>query len=264
MVKRLLPTAVILIFVLLQTVRAEVSYTGSSTIGENIIPEAAKAFTKKTGIKFGTIENPGSGKGLEAVMKGRAKLAGASRPLRANEKRRKLYYQIIGYDAIGIYVHRNNPVASLTGEQVKGIFTGKIKNWMEVGGNDAPIVVITETWGEKRATMIEFQKLAMDGAEYRADRIEVNKPRDQAAKLAGEENGIISVSIAFARPEIKAIIFDNVAPEPENVRSGAYLLSRPLLLVTKGLPKGDLEKFFDFIISPEGQRIVSKKFVAVK
>lgn len=264
MAKKLLLMLAISIFVLPQLAQAEVSYTGSSTIGENIIPEAAEAFTKKTGIKFGSIENPGSGKGVAAVIDGRAQLAGASRPLTAKEKREKLYYQIIGYDAIGVYVHRDNPVKDLTKKQIKGIFTGKIKNWMEVGGNDAPIVCITETWGEKRATMIEFQKLAMDGAAYREDRVEVDKPRDQAAALAREENGIIGVSIAFDRPEIKAVSIDNIAPEPRNVRSGAYLISRPLLLVTKGLPKGDVKKFLDFMLSPEGQRIVAKNFVPVK
>lgn len=264
MVKELLLMLVLSIFILSQVVQAEVSYIGSSTIGENIIPEAAKAFTKKTGIKFGSIENPGSGKGIAAVIGGKAELSGASRPLEANEKKQKLYYQIIGYDAIGVYVHRNNPVKALTKKQIKEIFTGKIKNWKEVGGSDTPIVCITEIWGEKRATMIEFQKLAMDGAAYREDRVEVNKPRDQAAALVKEENGIISVSIAFAREEIKAVFINNIAPEPKNVRSGAYLISRPLLLVTKGLPKGDVKKFLDFMFSPEGQRIVAKNFVSVK
>src|SRR5712691_5811676 len=65
---------------------AEISYVGSSTIGENIIPEAAKVFTAKTGIPFGTVEIQGSGKGLEKVLRGDAQLAGVSRALTLAEK----------------------------------------------------------------------------------------------------------------------------------------------------------------------------------
>ena len=224
----------------------------------------AEAFTAKTGIQFGSIKSPGSGAGLEALIEGKANFVGVSRPLTMDEKRQRFYYQIIGYDAISIFVHRNNPINNLTKEQVKRIFTGEIKNWKEVGGNDAPIVCITEIWGNKRATMIEFQRLAMDGSEYRADRIEVDKPKDQASFLASEKNGIISVSFVFASSEIKSIAVDNIIPEARHVHSGVYLFSRPLLLITRELPRGKLKKFFDFVFSPEGQKIVGKNFVPVK
>lgn len=252
--------AVILPFI----AKAEVSYTGSSTIGEEIIPEAAKAFTRKTGIKFGSIENPGSGKGIQALLEGKTQLAGVSRSLTASEKAEKLNYQIIGYDAIAVFVHKNNPVKNVSKEQIKDIFTGKIKNWKQVGGKDAPIVCITEIWGQNRATMIEFQRLAMDGAEYTRDRKEVDKPIEQVAALIEEENGICNVTLAFKRPEVKALSVENVEPGINNVRSGSYLFSRPLILLTKGLPKGDVKKFIDFILSSEGQKIVEKHFVTVK
>ena len=255
--------AAISIFSLPQTVQSEISYTGSSTIGENIIPEAARVLAKKRGIKFSSIKNPGSGKGIEAVIEGRAELAGSSRPLKPSEKREKIYYQVIGYDAIGVYVHKDNPVNKLTGDQVKGIFTGDIKNWLEVGGNDVPIVCITEIMGGKRGTMLVFQDIAMGGAAYREDRVEVNKPRDQVEALLRDKNGVIYVSIAFDRPGIKAISIDNVSAEPKNVRSGAYLLSRPLLLITLGLPKGENKEFIDFMLSPDGQKSVARKFVSI-
>lgn len=263
MIKKLLLMLAITNFIFSGIALADISYTGSSTIGEKIIPEAAEAFTKKTGIKFGSIESPGSGKGIAAVLDGRAELAGVSRPLDIIEKRQKLYYQIIGYDAIGVYVNKSNPVTNLTREQLKGIFTGEIKKWMEVGGKDAPITCITETLEDKRATMAEFKELAMDGAAYREDRVETGKPADQVAMLAREENGIASVSVAFAREEIKAVSIDNILPDPRHVRSGAYLISRPLLLVTKGLPKGEVKEFIDFMLSSEGQRIVAKNFISL-
>ena len=118
----------------------ELSYSGSSTIGMSVLDAGAvKAFEQKTGIKFKSIEQPGSGKGIQALLDGKVTLAGASRSLKPEEKAKKLLGTAIGYDAIAVFVHKNNPVKNLTKEQVKGIFTGKIKNWKEVGGKDALI-----------------------------------------------------------------------------------------------------------------------------
>ena len=80
-------------------VSAQLTYVGSSTIGENIVPAAAEAFAAKTGIRFGEVQSQGSGRGLDLVLKGSAPLAGVSRPLSLAEKQRRIYYQIIGYDA---------------------------------------------------------------------------------------------------------------------------------------------------------------------
>ncbi|MBI4971690.1 MAG: phosphate ABC transporter substrate-binding protein [Candidatus Omnitrophica bacterium] len=264
MAKKALLAVCIFLFLGAGTVGAEISYAGSSTIGENIMPKARQVFVQETGDKFDSIENVGSGKGLDALTEGRVNLTGVSRPLFPGEKARGFYYQIIGYDAIAIFVHKKNPVRNLTKEQVKNIFTGRTKNWKEVGGNDAPIVCITETWGNKRATMIEFQKLALGGLDYCPDRKEVDEPKDQVEMLAAEENGIVFASAAFSRLEIKAVSINNIAPLAENIFSGVYLFSRPLFLVTRGYPKGDLKRFFDFILSQKGQQIVAEHFVPVR
>lgn len=235
-------------------------YTGSSTIGQNIMPEAFKAFSAKTGIKTGSIENPGSGKGMDALLAGKAKLAGASRPLKPEEESKGAYSQIIGYDAICVFINSDNPVEGLTSDQVKDIFTGKIKNWKEVGGDDADIVVVTEIIGEKRATSLEFQTLVMDDEPYLEQRKEVDLPVDEVKAVVDDKNAIAGASIAFSRPGARAVAINNVEPSSSNVRSGAYLLSRPLVLATKGQPKGIYKQFIDYMTSSEGQEIVGKKF----
>jgi len=239
------------------------TYEGSTTIGENIIPEAVKAFEAKTKIKFDSIGGLGSGKGFKAVMEDKCDVAGVSRALTADEKKQKPYYQIIGYDAIAIFVNEKNPVKDLSREQVKGIFTGKIRNWKEVGGKDAPIEVITEIKTGGRATIAAFKELALDNAEFGPSK-EIDKPHDCVKAVAQNENAITHGSLAFKEAGTKYITINKVEPDIKNVRSGAYLFSRPLLLVSKGLPKGDLKKFFDFVLSPEGQAIVGKNFVPVK
>lgn len=251
---------------------AEINYSGSSTIGTGILKEggAAAAFEKKSGKKFGSIDIPGSGKGVQALIDGKADIAGASRPLKPEEKKAGLSATTIGYDAVAVFVHKSNPVKNLSKEQLKGIFTGKTKNWKEVGGKNAPIVPNTEIIAGKRATIEIFQEKVMDGAQYGKFK-EIDLPRDQIVDLTKQENGICSVSMGLLaslsdaeKGKVKAIGVDGNDPSDKNIQSGAYIISRPLLLVTKGLAKGDVKEFISFILSAEGQAIVEKNFVSVR
>jgi len=250
----------------------EITYSGSSTIGMSVLQAGAiSEFEKSTGIKFGSVDTLGSGKGLQALLDGKVTLAGASRTLKQEEKNKKLLGTAIGYDAIAVFVHKNNSVKNLTKEQIKGIFTGKIKNWKEVGGKDAPIKPNTEIAVQKRATMLAFQEMAMDNASYGSGFKEIDLPRDQIVDVAKNEDAICSVSFGLLaavpsdlRSNVKAVTINGVEPSGKNIQSGAYLISRPLLLVTNGLPKGNVKKFIDFMLSAEGQKIVNINFVPVK
>jgi len=243
---------------------APIAYCGSSTIGDHIITEAAKAFTTRTGIPFGAIETQGSGEGLAKLERGEAELVGVARPLTLEEQRQHFDYEIIGYDAVAIFVHPTNPVTTLTKAQLKAIYTGGIDNWKEVGGPDAKIVCITQVWGGKRAQMIEFQKSVMDDSPYREDRKECDRQSDQLAALVSEPLGITATSLSYAIPGVKAISFEGYAAEPRTVRSGAYLLSRPLLLVTPVPSRSSVKDFLQFILSAKGQEIVARSFVPVR
>jgi len=249
------------------------SYSGSSTIGQSILEAAGarKAFEAKTGIKFSSFEVPGSGKGVEALIAGKVTVAGASRPLKPAEKSAGVLGTVIGYDAVAVFVNRDNPVNDLSKEQLKGIFTGKIKNWKEVGGKDAPIAVNTEIQGAKRATMEIFNELVMDKAPYGAGFKEIDLPKDQIIEVARSPNGIGTPSFgllaavpADVRAKVKAIAVDGVAPTHEDIQSGAYLISRPLNLATLGPPRGEVKQFIDFMLSAEGQAFVGKDFVPVR
>jgi phosphate transport system substrate-binding protein len=272
--KRILILAAILSFFCTPFALAteELRYIGSSTIGTSVIKAgAADAFAKKSGSRFAAIEEPGSGKGIQALLEGKTSLAGASRPLKEEEKRQKLIGTTIGYDAIAIFVHASNPIANLSKEQLKGIFTGSIKNWKEVGGKDAPITPNTEIQGDKRATIEMFTELALDGAAHGKGFKEIDLPRDQIVEVAGDPNAICSVSLgllaavpADQRAKVKAVSINGLEPNDANVQSGAYLISRPLLLVTRGLPKGEAKEFISFMLSPEGQTVVAKNFVPAR
>jgi phosphate transport system substrate-binding protein len=228
-------------------------------------------FTVKTGIRFAAVEQPGSGQGLRELIEGKVPLAGISRPLKPEEKKANLVGAVIGYDAIAVFVHQSNPVPSLTREQLKGIFTGRIRNWKEVGGRDAPIRPNTEFLAGRRGTIETFQEMVLEDAAYGTGFAEFDLPRYQMVGVAEDPDGICSVSIGLLaavpheiRREIRAVGVDGVNPTEKNVRSGAYPISRPLLLVTKGLPKGEVKEFLSFMLSDEGQEIVAKNFLPLR
>ena len=247
----------------------DLSYSGSSTIGMAILEAGAlKAYEQETGKKFTLVEMPGSGKGIQALLDGKVTIAGVSRPLKKEEKKQNLVDTVIGLDAIAIFVHIDNPVKNLTKEQLKGIFTGKIKNWKEVGGGDAPIEPNTEIAGAKRATMLEFQELVMDKAPYGAGFKEIDFPKDQIIETAKNKNTICTVSrgllikmSAYMRTKVKVVTVNGASPLEADILSGAYIISRPLLLVTEGKPQGEAKQFIDFMLTPKGQNIVKINFV---
>lgn len=251
--------------------RGGLSYSGSSTIGMGILEAGAlKAYEEKKGGKFALVEMPGSGKGIEALLGGKVSIAGVSRQLKKNEKEQGLIGTVIGYDAIAVFVHADNPVRNLSKEQLKGIFTGRIRNWKEVGGKDLAIEPNTEIAGAKRATMLEFQEMVMDNAPYGEGFKQIDFPRDQIIETAKNEKAICTVSrgllmrlSAYMRTKVKVVTVNGAAPNEADILSRAYGISRPLLLVTDGKPRGEAKQFIDFMLSPEGQKKVRINFVSI-
>lgn len=243
---------------------AQITYTGSSTLGDSLIPAAARAFTARTGVPFGAIDVQGTVKGLEALARGDAHIAGVSRALTHAEKRQGFHWDIIGYDAVAIFVHPSNPLAGLTRAQLKDIYTGAATNWKQVGGPNAPIKLVTMRVGVGRSQALTIQQRVMGGASYRDDRVEADGHADLAAILAGKRHGVGAVSLAYARPGIKALAIEGFEPDATTVRSGAYFLSRPLILVSRVPLTPETKRFLEFIMGPEGQQIVARKFVAVR
>ena len=247
---------------------ADVSYNGSSTIGQNILPKATKLFTEKSGIKVSSIKNDGSGKGVKALLANECNLAGISRAPKDAEKSEGLRFYTIGFDAISVIVHKDNPVRGLTKAQVAGIFSGKIRNWKEVGGKDAPIVPVTEILGEIRATQVVFTELVLGTEDlksaYGDNHVEVDKPIDEANAVAKDVNAISAVSAAFVTGAHHALSVDGAAPTRDNVRNGSYPVSRPLNLVTPQKPPKEVVEFVKFMLTPEAQAIVGESFVPTK
>jgi phosphate transport system substrate-binding protein len=249
----------------------DVRYSGSSTIGQSILEAAGakKAFEAKSGVRFGSYEVPGTGKGIEALLAGTVNVAGASRELKKEEEAKGIVGTVIGFDAVAVFVNVENPVNNLSKAQLKDIFTGKVTNWKEVGGNDAPIHVNTEILGEKRATMEVFNEKIMGKDPYGKGFKEIDLPRDQIIEVSRDPLGIGTPSLgllaavsADVRAKVKALAVDGIKATERNVQTFKYPLSRPLILATMGDPKGAAKTFIDYMLSPPGQTAVEKSFIA--
>jgi phosphate transport system substrate-binding protein len=250
---------------------AEVVYGGSSTVAEVLQGGMAKGFESKTGTRVQIADLSGTGKGLKELADGKVNLVGSGRVLNAEEKKSGLLGTIVGYDGLAVYVHKSNTVKDLSKEQLKDIFTGKVKSWKQLGGKDVKIVPLIEPLASKRATVQLVQDLVNDGAAFAPGIREVDQLKDQVAEVARSEGALCFASVGFlasadgaVKGNVRQVSLDATDPSDANIRSGAYLLSRPMLFVTKGLPTGDLKAFLEYALSRDGQAVVERYFVAVK
>lgn len=238
-----------------QTFAGEIKYVGSSTIGK-FVQDASSVYTKST-FSINTI--PESDGGERVGIIGGADIGGVARDVKDSviEAGGKVF--LIGRDAIAVIVHNSNPVKSLTSAQLKGIFTGKIKNWKEVGGKDKPInPLITD---KDSATHKIFWKIILGGEEYRA---QIIRPDARiVTEVMTDEGAIGQISFAFLNGTkgIRPLTVDGHEP---SVNNPSYSINRPLYLVTKGSPVGEVKEFIDWVLSPEGQKLVKKRFVGIK
>ncbi len=169
---------------------------------------------------------------------------------------------LIGKDAIGVWVNADNPVTSLTVEQLRNIFSGKIVSWKELNGQDIPITAYIVN--PQSATRKVFQKHVMDKQNYAGKRIRTIRP-DPAIldKVAADKGGIgqLSFAIGANHPALKKVKKINIGTQTASVDNPNYPITRPLYMITKGEPKGAVKEFINWAISDEGQAIVKKYFV---
>lgn len=230
---------------------AENVSTDGSTSMEKVIGGLGEAFEKANdGITF-TYNPTGSGTGIKAVQEDRCDIGLSSRALKDEEKKSGLKETVLAYDGIAVIVHPNNPVKNLTLKNISDIYTGKIKNWKEVGGKDAEIVLIGREAGSGTRDGFESITDTKDACQYRQ---ELTSTGDVITTVSKNENAIGYASLAAIKDSVKAIQVDGVSPSEETVKDGSYVVQRPFVFVTKEDQKlsDSAQKFFDFALSKDG------------
>ena len=239
--------------------------TAGSTSVQPLSEELAAAFMDaNSGISV-EVQGGGSGQGIKAVAEKIADFGALSRNVKDEEKSSVTKEYVIARDGIAVIVNPESQVDSLTLEQIKRIYTGEIKNWSEVGGEDAPVVVVSREEGSgTRGAFTEITKIL--------DKNEAGEEIDNTTKdalvqgstgaviqtVATTPNTIGYVSLGSLGDSVKAVKVENVAPSEETVLSGEYKISRPFLYVTGGELSEAAQLFIDFVMSEEGQAIVEE------
>ena len=233
--------------------------TGSSTMCP-LIDETGKHFESLHKNVKVEVQCGGSGRGVSDARDGKADIGMASRAL--TEKEKDLYGFPIARDGISVILHRDNPVNSLSNAQVASIYTGKIANWKEVGGHDARITVVNPQKGYSSVELFTHY-FKIDYEDIKASVIAGDNPTRIKA-LVEDPNAIAYISAGEADRNartgvpIKPLPFNNVMPTGRNIITGNYPITRPLILVTKELPKGVVKEFIDYCLSPAVVDLIEK------
>lgn len=241
----------------------KITVSGSTSVGP-VVEILGEDFTAKNeGISV-EVQQIGSSAGIKNAIEGTSQIGMASRDLKDEEKASGLKETQIAIDGIAVITNKNNEVKDLTLEQVKDIYTGKITNWKEVGGKDAPIVVVSREDGS--GTRDGFQEnVGFESEELTKDAQISDGSGNIKSIVEGNENSIGYISFGYVDDKVNALTIDGVELTVENVKDNKYAIARPFLLVNKeDKISEEGTKFIEFILSEEGQKIVEDKgFISI-
>ncbi len=199
--------------------------------------------------------------GIKQLIDGKADVAAAARPIKGDESAKlssPVNTFMVGKDAVVIYVHRSNRMKAMPLTQIGEILAGRITNWKEVGGADMPITVIGREEGAASQKLL-VESVTKGRPIAAAKR---GKSVQEALKWVAEDPAAIGFGGGGNYEGVKSIslVLDGspmpVLPNQESISRGVYPLARILYYYTNGAPAADVQKFFDFVHSPEGQKIL--------
>lgn len=242
---------------------------GGSTTVLPVVTVAAERFQRlNPGIRI-TVSAGGSGVGIHGAGSGRLDIGLASRGLTPEETQRYagagLQVHVVGRDAVACVISseiHQAGVKALSRDQIAAIYQGRITNWNQVGGPDRRIVVIDKE--PHRGTRHVFMEFVFGDPKARAPgaRLVTGSNNEEQAKIAQSDAAIGMLSLAWINEDVAGVgIRMNgrvIGPTLENVRNGSYPIARDLILVTAGAPAGPVKAFIDYLLGPEGQRIVAE------
>lgn len=192
----------------------------------------------------------GSGSGIEGVLAGTCDIGLSSRELKDSETEQGAVAHVVALDGVAVIVNPENGVADLTVEQIADIYTGKVSNWNELGGDDAPIAVYGREDGS--GTRSAFEEIVGVEGEC-AYTNEYGSTGDVIGNVAGNANAIGYASLSAVDDSVKAVAVGGVTPTEATVKDGSYAIQRPFLMVTKdGVELSPAaQAFLEYATSPD-------------
>lgn len=239
-----------------KSVSGTVSLAGSTSM-QKLCEAMIESFSEEYPDITVTAEYTGSGAGLEAVAAGKTDIGNASRALKDSEKAAGVEENIVAIDGIAVIANKAGKVLDLTTEQLSDIYTGKITNWKDLGGDDEAIVVIGREAGSgTRGAFEELLKIE-DKCAYAQ---ELDSTGGVLAKVAATPGSIGYVSLDVVDDTVTALSLDGVAPTEENIVAGSYTLSRPFVMATKGTVDAQsdaVKTWFGYVESDAGKAVIT-------
>ncbi len=232
----------------------EIIVAGSTSV-QPFADRWAEAFLKKRPGSFVNVQGGGSSAGIQAALSGAADIGTSSRELKPEEK--TLNEIVVARDGLAVIVHPKNPARGLSLKEVRLIFSGEIPNWKYLGGDDRAITVVTREEGS--GTRGAFQDLVMGKVRISRGAIVEDSNGTVREIVAGDPHSIGYISLGLVNDRVRALPLDGAIPGEAAIRAGTYKLIRPFLFVTRGAPSGMCRDFIDFVLSAEGQDLISKE-----
>lgn len=235
---------------------------GSTTVGP--ISKAFADFYKEGHPNVNiTISESGSGNGVKSLMNKACDIANMSRFMKDAEfkscvdKGIRPVAHVVAFDGLAVIVNPKNPVKALSMKQISDIYTGKISNWKELGGEDAKIVIVSRDTNS--GTYETFNELVLKKAPVAKDAEYVGSNGQARTRVNTTKNAIAYVGLGFADDSVKTLSVNGILPNAKSVSSGKYPIARPLFMFTDGYPKmgSDVYNFVTIHLSKEGREIVS-------
>lgn len=235
---------------------------GSTTVGP--ISKAFADFYKEnhSGVNI-TISESGSGNGVKSLMNNACDIANMSRFMKPAEFKSCVdkgilpVAHVVAFDGLAVVVNPKNPVKALTVSQIADIYTGKISNWKQLGGEDAKIVVVSRDTNS--GTYETFNELVLKKAAISKDAEYVGSNGQARTRVNTTKNAIAYVGLGFVDDTVKPLSVEGILPTAKSVSTGKYPIARPLYMFTNGYPKmgSDVYNFVTLHLSKEGREIVS-------
>ena len=229
--------------------------TDGSTSMQKVINTLGEAFMNENkGITF-TYNPTGSGSGIKAVQEGRCDIGLSSRALKAEEKEAGLKETVLAYDGIAIIVNPENPVSDLTLEQIADIYTGRITNWKDLGGNDAEIVLVGREAGSGTRDGFESIVDVKDSCKYAQ---ELTATGAVISAVEANPLAIGYASLSAVGDTVAMVTVEGVECSEDTVKDGSYKIQRPFVFVTnKSVTLSEqAQAFVDFATSKDAADLI--------
>jgi len=233
-------------------------WAGCGVTKQSFMNDLAAAYTRKTGVKI-DLQGGGATRGIRDTVAKKLDIGGTCRMSLPGTDKSELYASLhpVAWDALVVITHKNNPITNLKRQQVKDIYLGKITNWKQLGGHNAPINLYVRRGKISGVGYAIRQYIFKDSnIDFKANKI-VNSsgPLEKACESDINAIGITGISSARKR-DVKLLKFDGKSPTIANLKNGEYDLYRPLYLVTNPAPSKLTRDFVRFAKSKEGRQVI--------